>query len=114
MDFASLFTRILELSPFVASLFYFLYQVWTWMQKKDDALTTIQKEHSASMLQMQKENIIAQNNQADATRQLASVMTDFKEHISDRIDELKPGRSGTVRRMPNSGKPVEPAASVGV
>lgn len=105
MDFINLFTRILELSPFVATLFYFLYKVWEWMQKKDEALTATMKEHSVSMLQMQEKSIVAQNNQADATRQLAGVMTDFKEHISEKIDDLKPARNGTVRRLPVTPTP---------
>lgn len=107
MEFTTLFTRILELSPFVASLFYFLFKVWNWMQKKDEALMTVMKDHQTSMLIMQEKSIVATNNAADATRQLAGSMSDFKEHITDKIDELKPGRNGSIRRLPTT--PITPA-----
>ena len=96
MDFSNLFMRVLELSPFVATLFYFLFTVWNSMQKKDDALIEATKEHQASMLQMQKDSIMAQNNTADSnrqladsTRQLAGVLGDFKEDISVKLDDMK-------------------------
>lgn len=105
MEFTTLFTRILELSPFVATLFFFLFKVWNSMQKKDDALMTTMKEHQSSMFQMHEKSIVATNNAADATRQLAGAMGDFKEHISDKIDELKPAKNGNIRRMPVSPTP---------
>lgn len=96
MDFSNLFMRLLELSPFVATLFFFLFTIWNSMQKKDEALTTATREHQTNMLLMQKDSIMAQNNAADAARiladsnkQLAGVIVDFKEHISDKIDGLE-------------------------
>ena len=112
MELTTLFMEILKLSPFVASLFYFLFKVWNTMQKKDDALMSVMKDHQTSMLTMQEKNIAAQNNSADASRssaeairELKGVIGDFKEQMSDKIDDLKPARNANVRRMPVSPTP---------
>lgn len=99
-DFANLFKELLRLSPFVATLFYFLFTVWNWMQKKDDALTVATKDHQANMLQMQKESIMATNNNADAQRQLAVALVEFKGEVKEDLAEIKAGlpiRNGTRR-----------------
>lgn len=102
MEFSSLFMRVLELSPFVGALLYFLFTVWNSLQKTLEAMHQSNKDNQAVQLQMQKENLMAQNNSADANRLLASAITDMKESINDRFDEIKPARNGSVRKMPVS------------
>ncbi|GAB2571765.1 hypothetical protein [Spirosoma areae] len=118
MEFSNLFIRVLELSPFVAALLYFLFTVWNSMQKKDDALTATMKDHQAQQLQMQKESIMAQNNSADANRQIADAnrqlslaLGDFKDHISAKLEDIdaRLPRNGATRRLPTAPHPA-PAA----
>ncbi len=116
MDIAVLFQRLLELSPFVAALFYFLITVWKSMNKKDEALTANLKEHSAHMLQMQRESITAQNNNAEATRLLSASLDKFRVDVCDAQEEvlrevrdLRVGKNNTIRRPPNSPSP-QPSA----
>lgn len=72
------------------------------MQKKDEALTTATKEHQASMLLMQKESITATNNSADAQRQLAVALVEFKGEVKEELGEIKAGLKTrtNVRRPP--------------
>ncbi|QIP15695.1 hypothetical protein G8759_25205 [Spirosoma aureum] len=105
MEWTALFTDVLKLSPFVAALLYFLMTVWNTMRATQDALFTSMKENQAQGLQMQEKHIMAQNNSADANRQLASAIGDLKDHLSDKLDEVKstlPRNGSPVRRTPAS------------
>ena len=105
---ASLFTRLIELSPFVAALFFFLTIVWKSLQKKDEAMMTIMKDNATSNLQMQKESIMAQNNSADAHRALSDSIDKMREHLVEGNTELLAEIRGVKR---NNGRPVKVALS---
>ncbi|QIP16821.1 hypothetical protein G8759_31350 [Spirosoma aureum] len=105
MEWTALFTDTLKLSPFVAALLFFLMKVWKSMEVKDQALMSTMKDNQAQQLLMQEKHITAQNNSADANRQLASAIGDLKDHLSDKLDEVKstlPVRNGTIRRHPST------------
>ena len=113
MNLTALFVELLKLSPFVAALFYFLITVWKSMNKKDELIMANQKEHSTQMLAYQEKAIMAQNNSADANRQLAGSIDKMRESQDDLrkdIKELKVAkRNGSPRPMPIHPSPTAAA-----
>lgn len=81
MDYTLLFGELLKLSPFVATLFAFLWTIWRSMQKKDEALMSTMKENTTNMIILQKSSIEAQNNATAAHRELAGAIFNLKETI---------------------------------
>lgn len=114
MEWTTLFTDVLKLSPFVAALLFFLMTVWRKFEKKDDAMMTMMKDHQSTMIDMHEKSIQAQNNSADATRQqadsvrqqaesvqkLAGVVDGLKDHISEKVQPHRPARNGVPRKLP--------------